>query len=55
MASSIDIQGAQSGYNSDNVETPAADTPEASVSHQREHSQQPRQLQQWTEFDLRAL
>jgi COMPASS component BRE2 len=55
MASSIDIQGALSGYNSDNVETPAADTPDASVGYQQEHAQQPRQLQQWTEFDLRAM
>jgi len=55
MASSIEIQGAHSGYNSDNVETPAADTPDTTVGYQQEHSQQPRQLQQWTEFDLRAM
>ena len=55
MASSVDIQGVQSGYNSDNAETPAVDTPDASVGCQREYSQQPRQVQQWTEFDLREM
>jgi COMPASS component BRE2 len=53
MASSIDIHG---GYTSDNAETPAANTPDASsIGYQQEYLQQPRQLQPWTEFDLRAL
>lgn len=55
MTSSIDMQGAQSGYNSDNAETPATDTPDPSVSYQQDYSRQPRQLQPWTEFDLRAM
>jgi COMPASS component BRE2 len=56
VASSIDMVGAQSGYTSDNVEMPAAHTPNApSMSYPQHYSQQPRQLQPWTEFDLRAL
>jgi COMPASS component BRE2 len=54
MALSMDMHGARSGYNSDNVETPADSTPDP-VIYQQGYSQQPRQLQPWTEFDLRAL
>lgn len=56
VASSVDIHGIHSGYTSDNADTPGADTPDApSMGYQQEYLQQPRQLQPWTEFDLRAL
>jgi COMPASS component BRE2 len=55
MASSIDMHGPHSGYTSDNAETPAADTPDPSTTYQQDYLQQHRQLQPWTEFDLRAM
>lgn len=54
MASSVDMQGAPSGYNSDSGETPGTGTPDAPMPYQPENPQ-PSRLQPWTEFDLRAM
>jgi len=58
VTSSINMHGIQSGYTSENADTPFSNTPDASsivVGYQQEYSPQLRQLQPWTEFDLRAL
>lgn len=54
MASSADMQGAPSGYNSDSGETPGTGTPDAPMAYQPD-APQPSRLQPWTEFDLRAM
>lgn len=50
---SNEMSGARSGYNSESPDTPAARTPDP--GYQQQFPQPVRQLQPWTEFDMRAM